>query len=405
MSANVDGLQHPLPPSPIRRPARRAGSVSARAAARTAALAAATVVAGTSLLGVAPALPGPHAPGHARHGIALTAAGDAFAAAANSGFDQFLKFTLDYVFWVGQKTLPQLVTNPFTGTSASIGEVLGWLNLSTQAPLSTVFTDLGLQNQTIGGILQISGLPDGATLDQALQHWKLADVTLNQLMGGLGVNAETTLAGLVDRLGVGGETLSQLIGQLGIASSAMTMDNLMTGLGVGGLEGFLPLVGLQPTTTLDVALSAMGIETSLTLGEFLGRGGFASFIGSMTLGKVLGFTDTTTLQNVVDGLDYTVGGTTGKLGDATLEQLLNQLQISPGQPLDQLLSSLQIGADPTDTLGNQTVAQALDWFLGANQTAVPPPGVVDSTQIGDYLIGIGLGTLTLDQLLGLAPIP
>lgn len=400
MSAIWVERYHPGEPGPADREPGRWWRSS-----RIGALTTSTVLAGVTLFAPAAAVPNqPVAPVEQVHyDIALTGAADAFAAAGTSAWNGFWKFMLDWVFWIGQKTLPELVTNPWTGSSASIGEILSWFDVSTDDQLVTVFQQLGLQNYTLGGLMAQFGLPDTTTVDEAMQQFGLADITLEQLTHGVGIGASTTIVNLVDKLGLGSETLSEVLGHVGVPPSD-TLGNMFSSLGLAGLQGFFPLFGLQHTNSVTDALDSMGLSIDRTLDQFLSNGGLGDFIGNLTVGKVLGFTDQTTLQDVVDSLNYHVGSSTIALGDVSLDQLLNQLHLNPDASLDQVLAGLPLNPEGTELLGDQTVAQALDWLLNAGQTAVPPPGVVDGTQIGDYLIGIGMGTLTLDQWLGLDPV-
>lgn len=246
------------------------------------ALAASAMVAGSLFGGTAAHVVGPV--GQQQHAVALVATIDSILPGDNPLGEGggLISYVIDDLLGIGDKTLPELIVNPFTGASPTFGEMVGWLGISVHDEFSDVFVQLGLHNVTIDGILTFVGFSQTETISDAMER-------------------------------------------------------------------------------------ALGPFSSLF--EFP--------------------TDPDADPDELNLYDMTIG------------EVLNQLGLDPDQPLDELLSSLPAGPDPTDTLGEQTMAQILNVLLLPDQTAVPESGVDDSTTLADYLTGIGLGTFTIDELLGL----
>ncbi|HEU4361491.1 MAG TPA: hypothetical protein VFR27_08260, partial [Mycobacterium sp.] len=205
------------------------------------------------------------------------------------------------------------------------------------------------------------------------------------------------LAALIDDWGMGSTTVGTLLTELGVGNG-ITVDGLMTGLNLGQLEGFLPLVGLTPTTPVWSALATLtgsSITSTTTLDNLLGSGGLLASIGAMTLGKLLGFSDVTTISGVLNGLTFNLAGTPTALGDFTIAELLGQVQLTPDESLAQMLGSLPLGTGGAANLGTTTLAG----FLSVLDAGNP---VTDTTTITEFLDNAGLGTQSIDSLLNLA---
>ncbi|HEU4362085.1 MAG TPA: hypothetical protein VFR27_11330 [Mycobacterium sp.] len=258
---------------------------------RVGALLAGPTLVGAAVLGTAPDRP-VGSPGYGQRDIALAAAG--FPAvtdttAAGLGILDAPKFLLDNVFHIGEKSLSQLIVNPLTNTSPSFGGLLGWLGLSTNDQFSMVFDHLGFQYLTVGGILNSVGFPDTETVAQAAQH-------LNQLLGGLGLVSESTVAELLHGLdpsiatsGAGDLTLAQVLTDININPTEPLneiLDNLFIGpgatLGDETVAQLLDLLlkpgetavpnppGVEDATLLTDYLTGIGLGSNLTIDQLLG---------------------------------------------------------------------------------------------------------------------------------------
>lgn len=319
---------------------------------------------------------------------------------------QMEKFVLDAFLGIGQQTLPKFMdpngTTPLNNLFVEWDKWTGdTLVLGGPMPsnLNDVFNLLGLQNIDVTTLLTSLGLAPGDEFSVVLTKLGLDTVTLDQLMTGLNVGDVTTVAALIDNWGMGSNTVGTLLTELGV-DNGVTVDGLMTGLGLGQLEGFLPLMGLTTTTPAWSALATLTgstITSNTTLDTLLGSGGLFGTIGSMTLGQLLGFTDTTTISDVLNGLTFDLGGTSTALGDFTITDLLGQVTWHPGDSLAAILGSLPLGAGGATDLGTTTLAEFLTVIDGGIQ-------VTDTTTITEFLESIpnaNLGTTPIDTLLGL----
>lgn len=195
------------------------------------------------------------------------------------------------------------------------------------------------------------------------------------------------LKALLDEvLGIGQKTLPQLIVSPWTGASPT-------------FGGMLSWLGLSTDDQLSAVFTHLGLHL-VTINSILG---------------VVGSSDTDTVDEVVQHLDHMFGGfglvesllssLTSSVGDLTVAEVFSQMDLDSREPLDELLANLPFGPDPSDTVGDLSIGQLLDFALPTDQTVVPyPPGVEDTTTVGDYLIALGIGTLTIDQLLGVDPI-
>lgn len=371
-------------------------------------------VAGAALFAVPPAAP-MHPTGlpyHRAADITLVsgAALDAFAALpqpADAVFNSVLKFFLD-LFGIGQQSVAHALDPTNTTTIESL---LNGLDLNVDSPLSTVFDDLGLNNFTIASALAGLGTPTSDTVDQVLERLGVASAQLDALFTVVGLNANTTIAQLVNQMSLSDDTVAQFIATLHLGGQAdPNMLQLLESVGLGKLDGLLPLLGMRDNTSLTGVVSMLGADPDkLTLGELLAPAdngavdpdgqGFLSTIGGMTLGQLLGFNSATTFQNVVDNIAFE----NGTLGQTTLAELLVSANVDENQKLGDFLSSLQIGPD-SSPLGDTSIAEVLDLLLyPPNEVRTVAGGVTDISTVQDYLSSIGLDNITVDQFLGLAP--
>lgn len=382
---------------------------SSSAKAQLTALVASTVFVGATVFGgaiTAPLAVGP--PGHVQRAVVLTAADDAAAAVplpAGAVFNSVLKFFLDLT-GIGQQSVAHAL-DPHDNTT--IESLLHGLNLQVSSPMSDVFTDLGLNNFTVATALAGLGLPTTDSMDAILQQLNLSDVTLDTVFSVVKLDAGTTIAQLVNQLGLSNESLAGLFSMLNLGGQANPdMLMLLTALGLQKLDGLLPLLGLYDNTSLLDVMKGLGVDpATLTLGELLSPNngvvgpdgtGFLGSIGAMTLGQLLNFNATTTLQNVIDGMPFE-----GKsLGDSTLGELLSSAQVNENEKFGDFLSSLQIGPN-SSPLGDASIASVLDLLLPKDATGTVNGGVTDNSTLFDYLSALGFNNITVDQLLGLSP--
>lgn len=322
-------------------------------------------------------------------------------------FTQSLKFLMDAMLGIGNKTLPGLVDPDGTTTLESL---LGGSNLSLASggsSMTDVFNQMGLDDVTLGQVLGLLGIDAPATdtmadlmgAGGALEG--IGGLSLNDLLGGLGGMSDvTTVAGLVDALGMGTKTVGDLLGQVGFGSTS-TMGDLFTQLGIPGLQGFLPMLGASNTTVVGDFLTTLGLDPSTTtLDDLLnpavaGGGawdGLLSSVGGMTLGTLMGFDATTTLGGVINGLHFDLNGTDTALGDFTFTELLGQIQLNPTDSLATVLGNLPLGLNGA-TLGDTSLAGLLGVMDGGT--------VDDTTTLTAFLTGAQMDQLTLDDWIGL----
>lgn len=249
-----------------------------------------TAIAGSTALVGAPTM-SVDSLGHLPHHVALTSAADIFFGDDPTGnpvadLGNPMQFVLDDVLGIGQKTLPQLMVNPFTGAPLSFGDVLSWVGLSTDDQLSTAFTHLGLNNLTIDGILNVVGVSDTDTVNAAVQQ-------LSQLLGGFGLIDDSTIAALLGDPGtsdVGDMTLAEVLAQLNL-NSREPLDQLLSGFQVGpepadtlgSLEIGQLLNSLLPPDQIAVPIPP-GVEDTTTFADFLTSFG----VGDLTIDQLLG---------------------------------------------------------------------------------------------------------------------
>lgn len=313
-------------------------------------------------------------------------------------FDQSTKFLLDAMLGIGGKTLPQLLDPNGTTTLESLLGGSG-LTLATTggSTMTDVFDKLGLDDIQMSSVMGLLGLQPGDSFGSALGAGGalegLGSLKLADLIGGLaggGDGSALKIVDLVDAMGMGSQTLSGLLSQAGVGSS---MGDLFTALGIPGLQGFLPLLGLTTTDPVTDLLNGIGMGGSLD--TLLGTGGMLSSIGGMTLGTLLGFDSNTELGTVLGGLQFEDPANPGSyipLSQFTFTQLLGEIQLNPNDNLATVLGNLPLGLGGAD-LG----ATSLAGFLG-----VIDGGTVDTnTTVTAFLTGAQMATLDIDHWLGL----
>jgi hypothetical protein len=371
--------------------------------------AAGTVFAGAAIFGGVPAAP-VHTTGllgTVQHEIQLTSAADDIAnAAAMTGtsgptfptFQQSMVFLLNNMLGIGTKTPGQLFDPNNTTTLDSL---LGGSSLSHSSTIGDLFNALGLQNINLSAVL--FGLNPSDTLTALMTTGPLGSLgglTLNGILTGTGGTGPlpdgvaTTVLQLVDKVGMGTMTLPELLGMLGIQSGA-TMDNLFTGLGIGGLEGFLPLMGLAPGTDLVVGIDKLtggALGATTTLDGLMGSGGLLSTVGTMTLGQLLGVSSTDTLATIVGNVHWTDPGNASitNLGQVSLADILGWLTLDPSKSIAWNLDQLPMGLGGATTLGASSLASFLQ-LLEVNPTGTAADGVTHdalvngTTTVQDFL--------------------
>lgn len=434
---------------------------------------AAAVVAGSGLL-VPAGTPGYVEVVH--RAITLVDSADPAAATAPTFADGM--YGLLNMLGIGDKTLPQLA-----GGTETVGELLGasGLSVSTQLGNPALLQMLGLDKYTLGDILTDFGLnPSNLTVDEVLQKVGLANVTLDDILTPLGIPSTETTMGLADRFSVAHLTLDQLLARGGFSGSetlnqVLTQENL-NGTALPTLMGALGLVSmascnggsggsLNGSSTIDQFINCLALDGvsaakdakghplpyipvtgSMTVQQILESQHFYNamsshtnvVIGNWTIGQILNFTSSTTIQQFVDNLHVNLGVTSDPsggtpstptggdteqspsndggsiavpsgstvsslptLGGESFGAVLNWINLNPADTLaDIIANEVKIGTQP---LANLTIQGALDGLLVDPLAIGPSPSQVqDSTTLADLLTGMGFGTETLDQLLNLS---
>lgn len=326
-------------------------------------------------------------------------------------FAQSLKFLMDALLKIGPLTLPGVID---PDNNVTLQSLLTPSNLqldgATPSTMTDLFDQLGLDNIQLSTVLGLLGVAPTDTFGDLLgpggELAGLGGVTLNTLLGGAGASDATTIDGLVGLLGMDQTPIVTLVGQL-LPGGVTTMGGLFEQLGIAGLQGFLPIMGSSTTQSIADFLAMIGFGPTITLGGLLGSGGMLEAVGDMSLGQLLGFDDTTTLGGVLTGMvsnianpDYNPADPLGptnmpflSLGELSVTQLLGEVQLNPTDSLSEVLSQLPLGLNDAP-LGDTTLAE----FLGL----MAPGTTIDSTTtITGFLDGAGMGTLTLDDWLGL----
>lgn len=314
-----------------------------------------------------------------------------------------LQWLLDNELKIGGTTLPDMIDK---NSSIHLGTLLGGSGLGTSSTMTDVFDKLGLSGFQMGALMGGLGLGTSTTVDGLLSKMGMGTMALDTLLKDLGFTngSHETVDQLLTMTGMQNMSVSQLLTAVGMPGTT-TVDGLLTNMGLGNLTGLLGAMGVTSSTNLTNLIGLMGSGAgSLTLGQLLGPAGsvagtgFLSTIGSMTFGQLLGFTSTTTLGSVVDGLHFsTAWGSASDVGEVTLKQLIGLVAITPSMTLSQLLGDLPLGVGSSTDLGHDTLGQ----FLTAMTSDPNTMTVTDATSVHDLLTDIGLGSLSLDALIGL----
>lgn len=473
-----------------RRPVLRAGAVVAAAGL------------GSGLLGAAPTTTpatGPLATAH-RNVVLTDYTG---TTSPTPTFDDSLKWLLDSL-GIGTKTLPNLLPS-----GATIGGLLSPSGLDVSTPLTPtgLFDLLGLNNFTLGDILTDLGLNPTMTMDAFAQKIQMANVPVDFFATPLGAPSTQTTLGLAERFDIANYSLDKILSLAGTQngvtmsgsttlSQALTFMNLQgtylnTLIGLGTLVGNMTCpTAVSGSMTMDQFINCFtydgtipnnGASThgsvhltgSTTVYQLLTQEHFyattaagnnttshtTELIGDWTIGQILNFNSTTTIQQFIDNLHVNLnvhsdtyplppatvgpgapsGSTTGvsisdssadkgsatlpipsgtpsdgsagggpdvttlpTLGSQTLGAFLTWINLNPNQTLAQLLGEVMIGSNP---LSSSTIGSALTTML-LNPGALGPVGsqVVDTTPLETFFTAMGgpLATDTIDELLHLS---
>lgn len=433
---------------------------------------AAVVVAGSGVLsGVAGGDLAAVAPVH--RAIILT---DSSSAASGPTFEQSLYALLNTPGGMGGKTLPELV-----GGKETVGDLLGGSGLSVSTPLGNpaLLDMLGMDKYTLGDVLTDLGFnPSTMTVDAALEKMQLANVTLDDILTPLGIPSTETTMGLADRFSVAHLTLDEMLQRVGFSGNE-TFDQVLTQMNLNGtalptMIGALALVGnlgycpsaLSGSTTIDTFISCLTLDAATnggtdaknhalpapihlsgntTIQQILESQHFYDansdhtdeIIGNWTIGQILNFNSTTTIEQFVNNLHVNLGVTSDPSGGTPSTPSGGDTEQSPGdddgsgavpvggnvsnlptlggEHLSGLLSWINLNPDDTiadvvtnlikvgtQSLGDATIQSTLDAMLLDPLAIGPSPSEVqDSTPLADLLTGMGMGTQTLDQLLNL----
>lgn len=369
------------------------------------ALATGTVVAAAALLGAAPAAaPAP---------IAVVAPDLTLTAVPT--FEQSLKVLLDTMLGIGDKTLGDLVDphndatveHALNGWTVDVGGTATPLGLS--ADVSLLFQALSLDDISfsalLGPVVPADKLSELLGAGGPLES--LGSASLDSLTAGFG-GINQPLASFLDQSGIGGATVGQIFDGLGYGQGK-TMDDLLAGLGWGGnwqrLEGFFPMLGLQPTTgALDgiAKLTGNTITATTSLNDLFGTGGLLEKIGDIHVNTLVGLPDNETLLNLLTGLRWGDATSTETWGDLTLAQILGWLTFDPSKSLAWNLGNLPISLDGSTDLGTASLGSFLTALMPADLITGTAVGGVDTdTTLGDYLDSLFGSSMTLDGFLGL----
>lgn len=315
-----------------------------------------------------------------------------------------LQWLLDNELKIGNANLPGMLDPHSTVT---VEHLLSGAGLGVSSSMSDLFNSLGLQNFKMGQILSDLGMPASSTVDALLAHMGMGSATLSGLMTQMvGFGQGEDLAQLVDKIGMGGKTISDLMTMVGMPGTT-SVDTLMGNLGLGNLTGLLGVMGVTSSTDLAGLVSLLGSHAgSLTLDQLMNAApttgavtgdGTLSTIGDMTLGKLLGFTSTTTLTSILNGMHFT---STATMGNTTLEQIIGLVHITPSMSLATLLGDLPLGVGSHANLGADTLAEFLHTMTITS--ADPTGATIDATTtVNALLTDMGLGALSLDAMIGL----
>lgn len=410
-------------------------------------------------------------------------------------FDESLRYLLDDMLGVGTKTLPQLITasNPSLTVGQLLGEASPTTTVSTSLHLDDMMNLLGLNNITVTDVMDALNLSPTKTVDQVLQQMSLADVNLDQFLTPLGVPSTQTIYGVAGLMSLTNVTLGDFMAKIGPVTNpaVTTVKNALMSIGLGGFYnkwftgssltslglGYL-CTGVKGTVenalncvhtqynNADTNHPNVTLSSNQTVGYLLTHlyqlqptagpnnttmADFTHPVGNYTIGQILNFNNTTTVQQMIDGLQVNMGVTAGQwsggispttgspvgnpvittvvgnaqstalsgkpgtitvapadddqgpglaptvsLGHSQWGDLLTWVNLPPSESLADMISKFWLN---DVQLGHYTVGDALEGLV-VNPGALGS-GLTDNTLVDDFLTSIGFNNMTLDQLIGL----
>lgn len=353
------------------------------------------------------------------------ALGDAAAVPAPAAFtfDDSLRFLLDDMLGVGQKTLPQLIA---PDPSLTVGQLLGMSSngvytVNTSMNIDSLLYLLGLNNINVSDVMAALSLPvlkpgtsTPTTFNDILDQMQLSNVKLDQILTPLGIPSTQTLYGLVDRFSSVNETLAVLMARIGPIGNPMT-QTVQQGLQSIGMGGFyngwftgcsifsmgLCMLCSGVTGTVEQALNCIKTEyanadsqhpnitlSSSQTAKYLlthlyqlvpgtNNADFSKPIGNYTIGQALGFDGNTTVKQLVNG-------PTGYEADPNHTGIWINTQVTIGQWQNGIVNGSPSGpavvttlsGNPwrgyTDHIGNNYGGGPSNGQTGHNSTGVLP---------------------------------
>lgn len=352
-------------------------------------------------------------------------------------FDSSLAALLD-MLGVGDKTPAQLFDNGET-----VGQLLGGSSTSTVTVdtglnLQSTMDLLGLQNITIGQVMNALSLPPTDTVDQALSQMQFLNTKLDMLLTPLGLPSTQTLLGVEEKFGVDNITIDELLPKLGFSGSETFQQvenfwgipsNFQSLMSLG--FGFISCAPGKASVnwSIDELIQCVSWKAPDGTAETMHGDDQLGWVlqndtmpdgrplADYTLGEALNFNSHTTIRQFIDNLhvnlsneyvgpdapagDPSVPDLTNlpTLGNVSLAQLLSWANMPATEDLATFVSHLQVGG--TD-LGDYTIGDALDGLI-VDPAALSTATVQDTTPVEDLLNAMGWGTYTIDEMLNLTP--
>lgn len=343
------------------------GSHGKRRATRTTAVAVGAMLAGATLVGTAPAAPAA-VPVVQVHDVALTSSGfDPIP--LEIGFVQALQ-GLAKITGYGTLTVPNAFFPGGLFGNLTPNELLG-------------FTGLG--NVTLGDLDQFAGI------------FGLNQNPLGVLLAAAGVTDSTTLSSVVDKLGAGGEPLSNFYNLIGLTDyQDATLGDLATHLGISNdpVSNLFGIFGLTGTSTLNQLVQGFGIggtQVDTLLTDWgVGPQDIGTFLQGLSVTPQELFNDLNVDPSTLPASIWDPA--TGAFApDATVADFANATGFGH-EDVTQLLS--------TNDLGGASLGEALSG-IGLNDTATTDQflnavGFTD-LKIWDLLNGFGVYSSPTDQ--------
>jgi hypothetical protein len=288
-----------------------------------------------------------------------------------------------------------LLTN--TADGAATGQIDSLAQVSNT--IADEVANLGGANLTTGSLPLVTGNLDlSVSLDQILSDLGLtsggSDLTINGLLGDLGLPSSFSISDILSLLGVSdstGFTFGQILSDLGLSdSSGISLGSALSDLGVTGSSGL----------SIDQILAALGLVTENSDGTYSDPTfGLESILGD------LGVTPSTSISLDSILTDLGINPTQG-IG---IDTILTDLGIPSGDitlgvpsisiPIDTILSDLGLGGSinfgtlVSDLVGNPSYTINLGSYLGHSFSTT----ISLSSFLND--VGVGGDTISASSIL------